>query len=88
MITINREKGYIVLSRCDYLYRNGLSKRDEKANSVMGDGDIIIPIPAYMVETTYDYTGGTDGQNAVSIIEEIQSRLNQENTLVRSRKTS
>ena len=73
MITINREKGYIVLSRCEYLYRDG--KRDEKANRDMGDGDIIIHLPPHMVETTYDHTGRTDGQNAVTIIEEIQRRL-------------
>lgn len=75
MITINREKGYIILSRCGYLYRDGLDKRDEKANREMGDGAIIIPLPAFMVETTYDHTGRTDGQNAVTIVEEIQRRL-------------
>jgi hypothetical protein len=74
MITINREKGYITLSRCDYLYRDG--KRDEKANREMGDGDIYIPLPDFMVSKEFDHTGRTDGQNAVTIIEEIQRRLN------------
>lgn len=73
MISINREKGYIIISRCDYLYRNG--KRDEKAAKEMGDGDILIPLPPHMVDTTYDASGKTDGQNAVTIIEAIQKRL-------------
>lgn len=75
MITINRENGYIILSRCEYLYRDGLDKRDEKASREMGDGDIIIPLPAFMVETTYDHTGRTDGQNAVTIVDEIRRQL-------------
>jgi hypothetical protein len=74
MISINREKGYIIISRCEYLYRDG--KRDEKANREMGDGDIVIPLPPHMVSTEWDHTGRTDGQNAVTIIEEIQRRLN------------
>lgn len=74
MISINREKGYIIISRCDYLYRDGLEKRDDKSAKEMGDGDIIIPLPPHMVDTTYDSTGRTDGQNAVTIIEEIQRR--------------
>lgn len=73
MISIDREKGYIVLSRCDYLYRNG--KLNNKDYQKMGDGDIIIPLPAHMIDKTYDYTQRTDGQNAVKIIEAIQSRL-------------
>jgi hypothetical protein len=73
MISIDREKGYIVLSRCDYLYRNG--KLNNKDYQKMGDGDIIIPLPTYMIDKTYDYTQRTDGQNAVKIIEAIQSRL-------------
>lgn len=75
MISINRQKGYIIISRCDYLYRDGLRKRDEKAARKMGDGDIIIPLPAYMVSTEFDASGRTDGQNAVTIIKEIQRRL-------------
>lgn len=75
MITINREKGYIVISRCEYLYRDGLENRDEKANREMGDGDIIIPLPPHMVDKSYDHTGRTDGMNAVTIIEEIARRL-------------
>lgn len=74
MISINREKGHIIISRCEYLYRDGLNKRDEKANREMGDGDIVIPLPPHMVDTTYDHTGRTDGQNAVTIIEEIRRR--------------
>lgn len=74
MISINREKGYIIISRCDYLYRDGLDKRDNKAAKEMGDGDILIPLPPHMVETTYDANGTTDGQNAVTIIEEIRRR--------------
>ena len=73
MISIDREKGYIVLSRCDYLYRNG--KLNNKDYQKMGDGDIIIPLPTHMIDKTYDYTQRTDGQNAVKIIEAIQSRL-------------
>jgi hypothetical protein len=73
MISIDREKGYIVLSRCDYLYRNG--KLNNKDYQKMGDGDIIIPLPTYMIDKTYDYTQRTDGQNAVKIIEAIQFRL-------------
>jgi hypothetical protein len=73
MIHINREKGYLIISRCEYLYRDG--NRDDNANRVMGDGDICIPLPAHMVSKEYDYTGRTDGQNAVTIIEEIQRRL-------------
>jgi hypothetical protein len=75
MIRINREKGYIIISRCEYLYRDGLENFDEKSNREMGDGDIIIPLPLDMVETTYDHTGRTDGQNAVTIIGEIERRL-------------
>ena len=88
MITINREKGYIILSRCDYLYRDGLDKRDEKANREMGDGDIIIPLPDFMVDTRYDHTGRTDGQNAVTIIEEIQRRLSLLNNKITNAPTS
>jgi hypothetical protein len=73
MIHIDREKGYIVISRVDYLYRDG--HRDEKANRDMGDGDIIIPLPAFMISTEFDHAGRTDGQNAVTIIQEIQHRL-------------
>lgn len=84
MITINREKGYICLSRCDYLYRDGLEKRDEKANVEMGDGDILIPLPPYMISKEWDNQGGTnhpervtgsDGQGAEIIIAEIIKRL-------------
>lgn len=75
MIAINRGKGYIVLSRCEYIYRDGIDKRDDKGNREMGDGDIIIPLPPFMVDTTYDHTGRTDGQSAVTIVEEIASRL-------------
>lgn len=39
MISIDNE-GYIYISRCDYLYRDGkCNKKDEKR---MGDGDIVI----------------------------------------------
>jgi hypothetical protein len=87
MIRIDRQKGYIVISRCEYLYRDGLEKRDEKGNREMGDGDIIIPLPPHMVDTKYDHTGRTDGQNAVTIIEEIQSRLSGQNTHDQERKS-
>ena len=67
MISINRKQGYIILSRCDYLYRDG--DRDEAANQEIGDGDIIIPLPRHML------TGDGDGKDAEIIIEEIMSRL-------------
>jgi len=75
MISIDREKGYIIISRCDYLYRDGLEKRDDKAAKEMGDGDIIIPLPWHMVDRTWDAKHSTDGKDAVKIIEEIQRRL-------------
>jgi hypothetical protein len=84
MITINREKGYICLSRCDYLYRDGLENRDETANREMGDGDILIPLPSHMMSKEWDNRGGTnhsertkgsDGQSAEIIIAEIIKRL-------------
>ena len=79
MIHIDRKKGYITISRCEYLYRDGLDNRDDKAARTMRDGDILIPLPPHMVDTSYDYRGDTDGQNAVTIIEEIQRRLSLEN---------
>lgn len=81
MIRIEREKGYIVISRCEYLYRDGLENRDEKAHREMGDGDIIIPLPPHMVDTSWDDDGRSDGQNAVTIIEEIARRLSRDNHL-------
>ena len=80
MISINREKGYIILSRCDYLYRDG--NRDDQANREMGDGDIVIHLPPHMVTRDYDNgkngskrVHGSDGQSAEIIIAEIQKRL-------------
>lgn len=77
MISINREKGYLILSRCEYLYRDGLEQRDEKANREMGDGDIVIELPAFMVSREYDGKNRrqTDGQSAEIIIAEIRRRL-------------
>jgi hypothetical protein len=73
MISINREKGYIVISRCDYLYRTGrLNTKDYKRIS---DGDIVIPLPEHMISDRYDHNGNTDGQNAVEIIEYIAKQL-------------
>lgn len=79
MISIDREKGHIILDRCEYLYRDGLDNRDEKANREMGDGAIFIPLPPHMVDTKYDHTGRSDGQNAVTIIEEIARRISSPN---------
>lgn len=73
MITIDREKGYIILSRCDYLYRNG--KLNNKEFKKIGDGDIVIPLPPHMIDKTYDYTQRSDGQNAVTIVKSIQAKL-------------
>jgi hypothetical protein len=82
MIAINREKGWIILSRCEYLYRDGLDNRDEVANREMGDGDIIIPLPDYMMSKEWDdrddgkgRVKGSDGQGAEIIIAEIIKRL-------------
>ena len=82
MITINRERGWIILSRCEYLYRDGLDNRDEVANREMGDGDIVIPLPAHMMSKEWDNCGdmkgrvkGSDGQSAEIIIAEIIKRL-------------
>lgn len=73
MIRIDREKGYIVLSRCEYIYRSG--KLDNKEYEKIGDGDIVIPLPQHMIDKTYDYTQRSDGQNAVKIIQSIQVKL-------------
>jgi|GEM_PF-2207909 len=80
MISINREAGHIVISRSEYLYRNGA--RDEIAYREMGDGSITIPLPTYMSERAYDSTGSTDGQCAVIIIEEIRRRIGGEKSAV------
>jgi len=74
MIKINRKKGILILSRCEYLYRN--IKVDEKEEREIDDGDIVIKLPEHMIDEQYDYTGRTDGQNAVTIIDEINKRLN------------
>ncbi len=71
MISIDREKNYIVLSRCDYLYRDG--KRDERANRTIGDGDIIIHLKPYFQDRRYDPRG--DGGSAEIIVKEIAKRL-------------
>jgi len=82
MITINRERGCIILSRCEYLYRDGLDKLDETAHREMGDGDIVIPLPDHMMSREWDNRDdgkgrakGSDGQSAEIIITEITRRL-------------
>lgn len=73
MIRIDRQKGCIYISRCEYIRRG--DTHDEASNRKMGDGDIVIPLPEHMIDTTYDHTGRSDGQNAVEIIAEIRRRL-------------
>lgn len=75
MISIDRDRGFIFLHRADYLYRDGLENRDENAAREMGDGDICIPIPEYMKDRRFDRDAGSDGQDAVTIIEEIIRRI-------------
>lgn len=73
MISINRKEGYLRISRYEYLYRDG--KVDSEAERKMGDGDILIALPDHMISTAWDSTGRSDGQNFVTIVEEIQRRL-------------
>ena len=80
MITIDRKKGYIVISRSAYLYRNGGC--DDGAFRDMGDGDIIVPLPDHMKSKEWDNRDdgkgrvlGSDGQSAEIIIAEIARRL-------------
>jgi hypothetical protein len=82
MITIDRDRGYLYISRCEYLYRDGLENRDDKANREMGDGDIVIPLPKHMCDRQWDdgqngqtRLHGSDGQSAEIIIAEIRRRL-------------
>ncbi len=75
MISIDRDAGYLYISRCDYLYRDGLENRDDKAAREMGDGEICIPLPKHMIDRSHDNRGDTDGQNAETIIEEILRRI-------------
>ena len=70
------------MSRCEYLYRDGLDNRDETASREMGDGDIMIPLPAHMISKEWDNRDdgkgrvkGSDGQGAEIIIAEIRKRL-------------
>ncbi len=79
MIKIDREKGYIILSRCEYLYRDGLDSRDDTANREMGDGDIVIPLPHELISRERDGSAEKSaGQSAEIIIAEIRKRLGQE----------
>lgn len=81
MISIDRDRGYIFLHRADYIYRDGPENPDNEAAHEMGDGDICIPLPKYMIDRSHDDAGDTDGQNAVTIIEEIIRRISSpENT--------
>lgn len=82
MIHLDRDRGWLIISRCDYLYRDG--ERDEAANLMMGDGDILIPLPEYMLSREWDNrpstnhperTMGSDGQGVEIIIAEIERRL-------------
>ncbi len=74
MIRIDRDRGHLCISRCEYLYSDGIENRDDKANREMGDGDIIIPLPKHMCGRQWD-DDRADGQSAEIIIAEIRRRL-------------
>lgn len=81
MISIHRESGYLIISRAEFLYRDGRSDADKDSEAAMGDGDILIPLPAHMISKEWDNKSiagrinGSDGQSAQIIIDEIRRRL-------------
>jgi len=72
MISIDTEKKYLIISRCDYLYRNGISKIDNDSFKKIGDGDIVIPLPEHFRDGAKD---NSDGMSLEIIISEIRNRL-------------
>jgi hypothetical protein len=84
MISIDRDRGYLVISRTEFIYRDGLDSPDHDADRRMGDGDILIPLPEHMKSREWDDKGpsnaprryhASDGQSAELIIAEIRKRL-------------
>ncbi|MES2788310.1 MAG: hypothetical protein V4719_01725 [Planctomycetota bacterium] len=73
MISIDLNRGNLILGRCEYLYRDGV--RNEVDNREMGDGDILIPLPEYFLDPQYRDVKRSDGYGAEVIVEEIRKRL-------------
>ena len=72
MISFNKELNCIFLSRCDYLYRDGINNRDVNAYNEMGDGDIVIPLPENMVKSNEPKS---DFKSMQIILNEVQNIL-------------
>jgi len=72
MIYITKDLKHLIVSRCEYLYRNN-GRRDNKAMKEIGDGDICIPLPEYMQDKTFG--ARSDRGSLGIIIKDIRKRL-------------
>ena len=73
MIHLNLRDGFLIFSRCDYLYRNG--EKNPKEEKEIGDGDICIPLPEHVADDKWEMHPQSDRASLKTIVEEIQSRL-------------